>query len=133
MPDPLATSNTQQVIVVKAEAKYSRSTIANLNDASERLTETKKSMLDDMSRGVFETPQDALDAIMKLQHIQNQVVALKDSIAGKATFGFLPKDIETIEDMKRQGKSEEKIAALFGTNQTKINRLRNGKAPLDEV
>jgi DNA-binding protein YbaB len=126
-------SSSQQALVVQAEAKFSRSTIANLNDAAEKLTETKKSMLDDMSRGVFQTPNDAINAIMKLQEIQNSVVALKDSIAQKATSGFSPKDVVTIEDMKRLGKSEEKIAELFGTNQSKINRLRNGKAPLDEA
>ena len=131
MFDPVAQSNTQQIVVAKADAKYSRSTIANLNDAAEKLTQTKKSMLDDMSRGAFQTPQDALDAIMQLQRIQNDVDALKDSISKKATEGFGAKDVETIEEMKRQGKSEEKIAELFDTNQTKINRLRNGKAPLD--
>jgi response regulator RpfG family c-di-GMP phosphodiesterase len=131
MFDPVAQSSTQQIVVAKADAKYSRSTIANLNDAAEKLTQTKKSMLDDMSRGAFQTPQDALDAIMQLQRIQNDVDALKDSISKKATEGFGAKDVETIEEMKRQGKSEEKIAELFDTNQTKINRLRNGKATLD--
>jgi hypothetical protein len=130
MPDPIVPSNTQQQ-VVQAKAQYSRSTAANLNDAADKLTATKKSMLEDMSRGVFQTPQDALDAIMKLQNIQNQVVALQNSISEQTTSGFSAKDVETIEDMKREGKSEEKIAELFGTNQTKINRLRNGKAPLD--
>jgi DNA-binding protein YbaB len=129
MPDPIVPSKTQQV--VQAEARYSRSTAANLNDAADKLTATKKSMLEDMSRGVFQTPQDALDAIMQLQSIQNQVVALQSSITEKTASGFSAKDVQTIEDMKREGKSEEKIAELFGTNQTKINRLRNGKAPLD--
>lgn len=133
MSNPIEPGDTSQVVEVRAEARYSRSTIANLNNVADNLIETKKSMLDDMSRGVFQTPQDALDAIMKLQNIQGQVSALKDSITLKAASGFSAKDVETIEEMKRQGKSEEKIAALFDTNQTKINRLRNGKSPLDEV
>ncbi|MDR5643250.1 MULTISPECIES: hypothetical protein [Burkholderia] len=132
MADPLDPINTEPTIIIQAEARFTRSTIANLNDAADRLVETKKSMLEDMSRNVFKTPDDALQAIMTLQNIQNQVTTLRDSMAQRTNEGFTPKDIETIEEMKRQGKSEEKIASLFGTNQTKINRLRNGKTPVDE-
>ncbi|CAE6837136.1 hypothetical protein [Paraburkholderia aspalathi] len=132
MADPLDPTNTEPTVIIQGEARFTRSTIANLNDVADRLVDTKKSMLEDMSRNVFKTPEEALEAIMELQKIQTQVTTLRDSMAQRTNPGFTSKDIETIEEMKRQGKSEEKIASLFGTNQTKINRLRNGKALVDE-
>lgn len=116
-----------------AEAKFTRATVANLNAAADQLTATKKSMLDDMSKGMFETPQEALDSIMKLQGIQKQVDELKTSIESKVTQNFTDKDVDTISDMKRRGMSEEKIAGHFGTNQTKINRLLHGKVPVEKT
>lgn len=133
MTDPIILPpNTQQLTqVTQADARYSRSTIANLNATAEQLVATKKSMLEDLSRGRFSTSQHALDSIMELQKIQDRVDALKASVEQTTTPGFTARDVETIEDLSRQGKSEEQIAALFKTNQSKINRLRNGKSPLE--
>ncbi len=116
-----------QIIVSAQQAQFSKSTVAQLNETADRLKDVKKSMLDDMSNGAFDTPQQALNASVELQGVQNKINALKTQIEGNISKDFSEKDIETIESMKKRGLTEEKIAEHFGTNQTKINRLRNGK------
>ncbi|HCW0462642.1 TPA: hypothetical protein OW393_001730 [Pseudomonas aeruginosa] len=103
-----------------------------MSEAADKLVQAKKSLLDDLSRQTFETPQQAMDAVMKLQHLHTQVAQFRDQIQANAAEDFTSRDIETIEEMKQKRIPEEKIAEYFGTNQTKINRLRNGKIPVSD-
>ena len=116
-------STTSIQIESKAEAKFSRSTIAHIETSKEQLVNTRKSMLDDMSKGQFSTPQDAINAIMELQSIQGSLDKLSDKIQGNTTSDFSSSDVDTMKEMKRNGATETKIATRFDTNQTKVNRL----------
>ncbi|MCT7942402.1 hypothetical protein [Shewanella holmiensis] len=121
--DDVPTTSIQ--VESRAEAKFSRSTIAHIETSKEQLVNTRKSMLDDMSKGQFTTPQDALDAIMELQSIQGNLDKLSDKIKNNTTSSFSPSDVATMREMKSNGTTEAKIAELFDTNQTKVNRLLN--------
>lgn len=119
---------------VKAEAnKFSRSTRAHINVVKDQLIETKKSMLNDMSRCQFPTQQDVVSAIMDLQAIQQNLDRLEKKVVANIASGFSPTDIETMRAMKRNGVVETEIAHRFCTNQTKVNRLLNGIALPDET
>lgn len=138
MPDPFNPSSANPITVIQAqqpaqaEPKFSRTTLAKLKETANSMVESRKSMLDDMSRHPFANPGEALQSIMKLQHIQKQLDDLRGTIAGASTEGFASKDVEAINEWKRDGKSEEQIADLYDTNQSKINRLRHGKTPVDD-
>lgn len=125
MPIDPKSPNTSIHVESRAEAKFSRSTSAHIEASKEQLVRTRKSMLDDMSKGQFSTPQDALDAIMELQTIQQNLESLSTNVKQNSSQDFTESDIETMREMKQEGVTETRIAQRFSTNQTKVNRLLN--------
>jgi hypothetical protein len=122
---PVAPSSIQ--IEAKTEATiFSRSTLAHVAAVHEQLVDTKKSMLDDMSKCRFASPSDVLEAIDSLQKIQEKVDDLQKVVESKSAADFTQNDLKTMDEMKRKGATEAVIAHRFQTNQTKVNRLLNG-------
>lgn len=108
---------------VQVAATFSKASRARLNEAREKLIETKKQMLDDLSRQHFTSPLEAAQSIVQLQGIQCQVDALADRMQSQSSDEFTKSDVETMREMKHEGRTEAKIAEFFDTNQTKVNRL----------
>ena len=125
----IPTPGTPIPIQVEAQTEariFSRSTLAHIAATHEQLIDTKKSMLDDMSKCRFATPADILIAIDSLQKIQEKVDELQKVVESKSASEFTQDDVKTMEEMKRKGATEVMVAQRFQTNQTKVNRLLNG-------
>lgn len=126
MGDPVVfESATECVVQSEVEATFSRATRAKLNETREYLAQTKRSMLDDLSRQRFPTVETVAQAVMDLQGIEDQIVSLSDKLGRASASNFSDEDVAVMKQMK-QRYTEVQIAHFFETNQTKVNRLLNG-------
>jgi response regulator RpfG family c-di-GMP phosphodiesterase len=103
----------------------SRSSRARFNEARDALLETKRQLLNDMTHQRFELSEQTLQALSHLRDIQDEADAFAQRLSQGTTDDFTRADIETMRAMKREGKTEARIAELYDTNQTKVNRLVN--------
>ena len=122
-------------VVIQAEAtaqsNFSLGTVAQIKAGQEQLIAVRRSMLDDMARRPFTNPEEGMLLVMDLQQVQSQLNALEARVSAQSSPKITSRDLELMRSMKRDGDKETTIAARFGTNQTKVNRLLNGVQPVD--
>ncbi len=124
-----ASSATEQVEHAEpaSQALYSASTVARLRQNQDQLRVTKAQAITDATRSALRTPDAVIETIMGIQGLQDNLDKITSKIAALATEDIQPSDILTMRDMKKGGATETEIANWFSTNQTKINRLLNGR------
>lgn len=112
---------------VPAQQTFSRSTLARVEQSKGALEAVQQSLMVDAVKIPGNDPQALMDIIIQAKGIQKSIDDLNVNIANNVAPNFTAADVNTMREMKAKNVPETEIADLFHTNQTKINRLVNGK------
>lgn len=132
MPKPDIITSTSAPIENLAEnpakTNYSKMTLAKAVVAKTAMEELQKSVIADVVKIPGNDPQAVMDIILKTKDIQTKIDELSSHIAEHTSSDFTDRDVASMREMKGSNMPETTIAEYFGTNQTKVNRLLNGKS-----
>ena len=129
MTNPFVPTNEAEAVVTAptAQATFSKTTVAKLRLTTQNLTDAKNSMIHDMSAQRLE-PTAMLNKIMELQNVQTALDTVTASVIGSADMPapFTDQEVHEMRDLKKEHNlTEHELAALYDTNQSKINRVLN--------
>jgi hypothetical protein len=129
MADPIAPENQAVINAPSSEATFSKTTVAKLNLTQLQLTDAKASMIHDMSTQRLE-PEAMLEKIMQVQKVQVTLDTLIDSVSSTSTLNtpFTDAEAQGMRDLKKEHDlTDHQLATIYGTNQTKVNRVLNNQ------
>lgn len=124
---------TNQIVVqapVQTASTFSKTTVARARLTQEQLTATKASMIHDMAVQRLD-PTETLAKIMQVQAIQDSLDSLTSSIAAESTadIPFTEAEVQAMRALKKEHDlTDHKLAELYDSNQTKINRVLNNQS-----
>lgn len=121
-----------QIVVqapAQAESTFSKTTVARARLTALHLTATKASMINDMAVQRLD-PTQTLKNIIEVQDIQTSLDSLTAKIVAESApdAPFTDPEVEDMRAIKKEfDLTDQKLADLYDTNQTKINRLLNNQ------
>lgn len=111
----------------RSDSTISASTVARYRKAQKAHEEAKESAIRDLTSNANLSAQDATIAMMQIQRLHKQAAECTATISRMCTSEIQESDAQAMRSMRREGATDTQIAEFYGTNQTKINRMINGK------
>ncbi|HEX8591742.1 MAG TPA: hypothetical protein VF682_00440 [Pseudomonas sp.] len=125
MTEPTNPNAAIVIVQPAAQATFSKTTMAKVRLTQQHLTDTKASMINDMSTQRL-SPQAMFEKIDQLQKIQVSLDAVAGAVEETVPEVFTDEDAVGMRTLKKEHDlTDVELAKLYDTNQSKVNRLLN--------